>query len=391
MYSSYKHEIKAIALLILLAFTFFKLYEIILPFIFGILLAVAVNPIIGKIQRIIKGRNAATSVFLMGIVGFITVLIFFFSYNINRDFKRLNDSFSVLASENKVFIDDYTNKAKNYISNLFPLSNVEETVSETSVAVQKSMQKRDVSKIDTEVILESLAKVRSAFSSEKSLPNVPKKKKISGTFILFSTIAYFVLILYSYEYFSSIRKRYFYGKIKSRLGQAHEDFSRTFGQFFRLRSKIVFILTGLYALAFAILDVPGMIALTALMALLSYIPYLPFLALIPLALSCLVLAVERNHSFLLLYGIVIVVFVLLFVLDQLFLTPRIMESKFGIHPVILLFSLSIWTYLFGLTGLFLGIPLTSLLIIYLKRYFLSSYEELIQEPAEDEQIPEEHG
>jgi len=117
--------------------------------------------------------------------------------------------------------------------------------------------------------------------------------------------------------------------------------------------------------------------------LLSYIPYLQYLALIPLAVGCLVLSTEHSQSFLLYYGIVVGVFVLASVIEELLLNPKIMEKNIGINPVILILALSVWSYLFGIRGLIIGIPMTSLFILYFKRFVLTSYQEVFQHGKTD--------
>lgn len=41
-----------------------------------------------------------------------------------------------------------------------------------------------------------------------------------------------------------------------------------------------------------------------------------------------------------------------------FLEPKFMQKGFGISPILVLFSLLFWGYIFGLTGMFLAVPLT---------------------------------
>jgi predicted PurR-regulated permease PerM len=124
---------------------------------------------------------------------------------------------------------------------------------------------------------------------------------------------------------------------------------------------------------------PGMILITLLIVLLSYIPYLQYLALIPLAVGCLVLSVENEQSFLLLFGIVVGVFVSASLIEELVLTPWIMEKNIGMNTVIMVLALSVWGYLLGLPGTLIGIPMTSLLIIYIKRHIIPSYKEVLQD------------
>ena len=190
---------------------------------------------------------------------------------------------------------------------------------------------------------------------------------------------YFILILYQLDYFTSIRKRYFSPKVKSELNIILDDFNQSFVKYIKLRTRIVLVLAVLYIVAFLILDMPGMILITLLIVLLSYIPYLQYLALIPLAVGCLVLSVENEQSFLLLFGIVVGVFVSASLIEELVLTPWIMEKNIGMNPVIMVLALSVWGYLLGLPGTLIGIPMTSLLIIYIKRHIIPSYKEVLQD------------
>jgi predicted PurR-regulated permease PerM len=65
------------------------------------------------------------------------------------------------------------------------------------------------------------------------------------------------------------------------------------------------------------------------------------------------------------------------ILEEAILTPWIMEKNIGMNPVIMILALSAWSYLFGLKGLLIGIPMTSLIIIYTKRYFLPAYQKVV--------------
>jgi predicted PurR-regulated permease PerM len=59
-----------------------------------------------------------------------------------------------------------------------------------------------------------------------------------------------------------------------------------------------------------------------------------------------------------------------------------MERNIGMNPVIMILAASIGSYLFGMVGALIGVPLASLAIIYVKRYFLPSYQVVLQEEEE---------
>jgi predicted PurR-regulated permease PerM len=46
----------------------------------------------------------------------------------------------------------------------------------------------------------------------------------------------------------------------------------------------------------------------------------------------------------------------------------------GLHPALILLSLSIWGSLMGIIGLIIALPLTTLVISYYKRYVLKEEE-----------------
>ena len=71
---------KAILLMIGFSIAFYYLYGILLPFILGMLLAFSAKPIITRIQKIVKNKGLATTIFL-GINTGIIILFFVFFTN----------------------------------------------------------------------------------------------------------------------------------------------------------------------------------------------------------------------------------------------------------------------------------------------------------------------
>jgi predicted PurR-regulated permease PerM len=65
----------------------------------------------------------------------------------------------------------------------------------------------------------------------------------------------------------------------------------------------------------------------------------------------------------------ILLFVLVQQLDNNFISPKIIEGKLGVHPVVSIIVLFIGGELWGLFGILLGIPLYAI-IRYIVRFFL---------------------
>jgi predicted PurR-regulated permease PerM len=376
MLQKYKDQIILITGLIFFCLAFYYLNEVLLPFVLGLLLAFSVFPTISKLQRVIKRRNVANTVFLAIVGGiFITILVFFTQY-INRDFKRLNNSFETLAAKNHDKLDKTAQQVKQYLGKVYDFDTLEKNLVSSSDSLKNSLKDIDSSTLDTESIKAAFENVVAAFQTNDKSES-EEKSGLGLILTIVYALFYFLLILYQYEYFYALHVKFFGGKIKSKANIILDDFNQSFVKYFKLRSKIVLILSLVYLSAFIIMDMPGVLILTIIIAILSYIPYLQYFALIPLSVSCIVLSVENDQSFLLLFGVVLGVFILASILEEAILTPWIMEKNIGMNPVIMILALSAWSYLFGLKGLLIGIPMTSLIIIYTKRYFLPAYQKVV--------------
>ena len=377
MLKKYNNVILVTLFLLCFSISFYYLYGIFLPFIVGMLLALSVFPAILRIQKIVKNRNLATTIFLAIKAGGLILFLIFCTRYINRDFKRLNQSFIQITKIDKEKLNKTAQKVNEYIADIYDFESLKKSLKYKSDSVISGLKNMDYSQLDTESIKSGFEKLTSVFHRQKKEAETIQPS-FSFTFIFFSTIGYFILILFHLDYFIKIREKYFGGKIKSIFHTIIDDFNKSFVKYFKLRTKIVLLLSPIYLVSFIILDMPGTILITLLIVLLSYISYLQYIALIPLSVGCLILSVENPHGFLFYFCIVLGIFILASIIEELILTPRIMEKNIGINPVIITLAISVWSYLLGIPGLLLAIPMTGLIIILFKQYFLHPYQEVFK-------------
>ena len=100
------------------------------------------------------------------------------------------------------------------------------------------------------------------------------------------------------------------------------------------------------------------------------IPYCQYISIIPVTLLCLVDAANGTADFWIKWWECMAVFATVQVVGDLILTPRIMGKAMGLNPAIILLSLSIWGSLFGLVGMIIALPLTTLLLSYYEQYII---------------------
>lgn len=177
----------------------------------------------------------------------------------------------------------------------------------------------------------------------------------------------------------------------------HEDHLAGFNRFARVVNRYLLIKTwmslGTGATLWAALSLIGVdfpLLWSLLAFLLNYIPNLGSLvaAIPPILIALLKLGPATALFTALVYLAVNVFFSNL-------LEPRLMGISLGLSPVLVLFSLVLWGWTFGLTGVFLAVPLTMTVKLLLESYeetrhiaaFLGSYVEVKPEVMREPPAP----
>ena len=118
----------------------------------------------------------------------------------------------------------------------------------------------------------------------------------------------------------------------------------------------------LYGLGFGLVGLQYGVAIGLTLGFLNIIPYLGNLVGLGVALP---LAYFQAGGGLGTLGAVLGVFCAVQAVEAYFLTPRIMGSQTGLHPMAIIFALFFWGLAFGgLLGMILAIPLTAFLVVF---------------------------
>ena len=110
------------------------------------------------------------------------------------------------------------------------------------------------------------------------------------------------------------------------------------------------------------------IGLGILIGILDLVPYLHTFALIPTAFLAMLKAADTGENFWIVFGSALLVFIVIQIISDMIITPKIMGKAMGLNPAILLLSLSVWGAILGFIGLIIALPLTTLLMAYWQRY-----------------------
>ncbi|EJW93362.1 protein belonging to Uncharacterized protein family UPF0118, partial [gut metagenome] len=74
------------------------------------------------------------------------------------------------------------------------------------------------------------------------------------------------------------------------------------------------------------------------------------------------------------------VFIIVQIITDMVVTPKVMGKAMGLNPAILLLSLSVWGALLGFLGLLIALPLSTLIIAYWQRYVTKEHDGHVRIP-----------
>lgn len=209
---------------------------------------------------------------------------------------------------------------------------------------------------------ETLAKSWSFLSSGVSI--------VVGLVSWLIVILYVIFIMLDYERLMlSFRQLVPYNHRKSVFG-VFDDVKNAMNRYFRGQFLVSMIVGVLFACGFLIIDLPMAVAFGLFIGILNLVPYLQLISLPVAVVLCVVSSVSSGTGFWLVFWECMAVYVVVQLIQDMFLTPKIMGKVMGLNPAIILLSLSIWGSLLGFMGLIIALPLTTLLLSYYDRYIV---------------------
>ena len=200
----------------------------------------------------------------------------------------------------------------------------------------------------------------------------------------FITLLYMFFILLDYEYLSENWIRIFPKKYRPFWQELMDDAKVALSNYIRGQGLVALIMGILFCIGFTIIDFPMAIGLGIMIGIMDMVPYLHTLALIPTVLLALLKSADTGQNFWIILVSALIVFIVVQLICDMVVTPKVMGKAMGLNPAILLLSLSVWGALLGFLGLIIALPLTTLLIAYYQRYVTKEDE---KEP-EIEKSPE---
>lgn len=193
---------------------------------------------------------------------------------------------------------------------------------------------------------------------------------LSSLLSLTMILLYTIFILLDYEEISNGWPNLLPERYRGFAVQLASDVEEGMNKYFRGQAMIAFLVGVLFSIGFLIIGFPMAIPLGMFIGLLNMVPYLQMLGFIPTIILALAKSAETGQNFWIIMLMAIAVFAVVQVIQDAFLTPKIMGQVTGLNAAIILLSLSIWGSLLGMLGMIIALPLTTLLLSYYQRYII---------------------
>ena len=179
---------------------------------------------------------------------------------------------------------------------------------------------------------------------------------------------YLFFILFDFERVSQGWQPYVPQKWRGVVSKLWSDLVYGMNQYFRGQALVAFCVGVLFSIGFLIIDFPAAIAFGMFIGMLNLVPYLQAVSVLPMALLAMLKAASTGAGFWPVMVGALAVMMVVQVIQDMFLVPKIMGKRMNLHPAVILLSLSIWGHLLGVLGMIVALPMTTLLLAYLRRY-----------------------
>ena len=315
--------------------------DVILPFVLGGAIAYFLDPVADRLEKLGCTRAIAVSIItLIALLIFIVMALLVIPTLIEQTLSLIN------------IAPQLFNDLQSFLTERFPqLVDEESTLRKSLIAVGETIRDRGGQVLDTVV------------GSAASLIN------IVVLFVIVPVVAFY--LLYDWDRMvadlDDMLPRDHAPVIRDLAGQV----DKTLASFIRGMGTVCLILGTYYAVALMIVGLQFGLVVGFVAGLITFIPYVGAVVGGALAVG---LALFQFWGDWISIGLVATIFVLGQVAEGNFLTPKLVGNSVGLHPVWLIFALSVFGALFGFVGMLVAVPVAACIGV-LARFAISQYKD----------------
>ena len=341
-----------------------RLSGVLLPFFLAWLIAYLIYPLVSFFQHKLRLKNRIISIFCalftLSVIG--SVAFYLLVPPMIQEFLRVKD----------LLIE--------YFSTTHTASNVPTTLSEFIRQI-----------IDLHILEQMFSQENILDALKVTVPKLwslisESINLLFGFFTVFLILLYIVFILLDYESISEGWAHLMPKKYRKTVTGILNDVKDGMNRYFRGQALVALCVGILFSIGFLIIDFPLAIGLGLFIGALNMVPYLQIIGFVPTIMLAILKAADTGDNFWIIIASAAAVFIVVQIIQDGYLVPRIMGKITGLNPAIILLSLSIWGSLMGMLGMIIALPLTTLMLSYYQRYIINQENIYKTETTEDQPI-----
>lgn len=315
--------------------------DVILPFVLGGAIAYFLDPVADRLERMGCSRASATTIItLVGLLTFVVMALLVVPTLIEQSIALFNIAPQLVQDLQTVLVGRFPS-----------LMDVDSTLHKSLLSLGAKVQDSGGELLNT------------LLSSAAGIIN------IIMLFVIVPVVAFYLL----YDWDRMIEK------IDGLLPRDHapmirqlaSEIDKTLASFIRGMGTVCLLLGTYYAVALMLVGLQFGLVVGFIAGLVTFIPYVGALIGGALAIG---LGLFQFWGDWLSLGLVAGVFVVGQIIEGNVLTPRLVGKSVGLHPVWLIFSLSVFGTLFGFVGMLVAVPLAASIGV-VTRFMLAHYKQ----------------
>jgi predicted PurR-regulated permease PerM len=330
--------------LIIVIFVFFNLISnILLPFVIGTIIAYFLDPAADKLEK--KGwPRAYATLFILSL---FILFIIIFSYSVGP---ILYKQLIALITQIPQYIQNIIKISAPYLNNIYNKLGYEGNVEQGIILKEFSDYALSLSKnIFKNIWLSSIA-IINFFS------------------LIFITPIVTFYLLKDWDVIMAKLSSLIPKRIQEECHSQLKAIDLVLSAYVRGQTNVCLILGIFYAISLSLIGLNFGFLVGFLTGIFTFIPY--FGVLIGMLIGTIIAIFQGNgYAFTL---IVLGIFLLGQFIEGNFITPKLVGSKIGIHPALIIFSLLTGGALFGFTGILFAIPVIAIIGVLVK-FFIKKY------------------
>jgi predicted PurR-regulated permease PerM len=315
--------------------------DVILPFLVGGAIAYFMDPVADRLERLGLSRVAATAVLTMGAVVVVVLLVLSVIPTLVSQLTSLIDSAPRFATQ-----------FQNFLIERFP-----------------SLQD------ETSTMRTTLAQIASAIQSQGA--ELAQGLLSSALGVLNAVV--FIVVVPVVAFYMLMDWDHLIARVDSMLPRDHaptirrlaKEIDLTLSAFVRGQMTVCLLLGTFYSVALMLAGLQFGLVVGAIAGAITFIPYVGALVGGALAIG---LALFQFWGDWVSIGIVAAIFSIGQFIEGNILTPKLVGSSVGLHPVWLIFALSAFGAVFGIVGMLVAVPVAAALGVLL-RFAIQQYQE----------------